>query len=205
MQRCQESCSTNLLGRWDAHNGEIFQCGTCLALVLMGTNDGELYAVHQGNGSLAWSRNWLSTQARLVLTKVAMRDTDSGAGAGSRRAKEEGRRERTCCDGGAAMLSRSTRGRVKSWGLDLGLALARDPDHSARKKTGGGGSSGFGWCTSHSARNEAMMAATAARERSGGIGVLRIQRQGFRRGCLRRYRGCHRPSRRRPWYPHGGG
>lgn len=116
-----------------------------MALVLIGANDGELYAVHQGNGSLAWSRNFGSRlQARLVLTKVAMRDTDSGAGAGSRRAKEEGRRERdvllvTAERGDALALDPRTG--EKLWGLDLGLALARDPDHSARKKTGEGGSS----------------------------------------------------------------
>lgn len=46
-----------------------------VALLLVGANDGNLYAMHQGNGTVAWSRNFGSRlQARPVLTSVRGRD-----------------------------------------------------------------------------------------------------------------------------------
>jgi outer membrane protein assembly factor BamB len=117
-----------------------------VALVLVGSNDGGLYALHQGNGTLLWQRSFGSRlQARPVLTQLKRKGRgnrngggDGGGDGGDWKEHED------------VLLLAAERGDVYAldplsgavrFQLDLGAALTRARNE---EKAGGGGGGGGG-------------------------------------------------------------
>ena len=98
-----------------------------VALVLVGSNDGGLYALHQGNGTLLWQRSFGSRlQARPVLTQLKERKRNRNGGGDSGGNGDWRTRRRAAAGGGARRRVRpGPAQRRRPLQLDLGAALTR--------------------------------------------------------------------------------